>query len=110
NQVPVDHIHLVALGTGHAGELPLAAVKKVLRAHHVHCLPDDPVAVLTSINIGNPVVNEHPQSKAALAIKRLAREIFGGEEGKETPKVSPASSALSLAAKMTSQLLPFVGR
>lgn len=111
SQVPIDHIHVVAVGVGHAGELPLSAVRKVLRGARVHCIPDDPVAVLTSVNVGNPMVTEHPHSKATNAIRALAREITGMFPTGQAPATRPGSgSPWSIATKLTSQILPLVGR
>ena len=44
NQVFPEHIHVVAMGTGYSGELPVNSVKKVLGIKELHSIPDDPVA------------------------------------------------------------------
>ena len=72
NRVPRERIHFVALGSGHAGELPIAAVKKVLQCAKVHVVPDDPVVELRSVNIGNPAVLESPHTKIAQALSSIA--------------------------------------
>lgn len=109
SQIPKEHIHLVALETGCSGELPLSAVKKVLHTNNIYCIPDDPVAMLTSVNIGNPLVIEHPHSKPSIAIRQFVREIT---RTSSPVSVSPKSSAgaWSVASKLTSQLLPLVGK
>lgn len=75
NQVPVDHVHIVAIGTGHTGELPVTPVKKILGVSDIHCVPDDPVASIASVNVGNPLVLESPKSKCAQAITNIAATL-----------------------------------
>jgi pilus assembly protein CpaE len=77
NDVAPEHLHVVAMGTGRPGELPLAAVKKALRVSHVHCVPDDPETITVSINVGNPLVLEAPKTKIAQAITKIVVEITG---------------------------------
>lgn len=62
-------IHVFAMGTGHAGELPVRSVEKLLKLNAIHCVPDDPVAVTMSLNMGNPVVLESSSSPIAKAIR-----------------------------------------
>lgn len=98
NHVPVEHIHIFAMGTGHAGELSVAAAKKVLQTRHVYSVPDDPVAAVMSINIGSPLVTESPTSKAAIALKTAVDQIMGYAEPASRTSGLPAVSAVKAAS------------
>lgn len=74
---PVEKIEVVAMGTGHPGELPIAAVAKTLGISKIHLVPDDALAMTIAINLGNPLVVETPTSPATIAIKRLAAAMSG---------------------------------
>jgi pilus assembly protein CpaE len=107
NRVSRDHLHAVALGTGCSGELPVAAVKKVLQLPDLLCIPDDPVATITSINVGNPLVREHPNTKASQAFAKLAASLIGAEEdGAQTGGMRPTAAAKA-AAVVALHTLPF---
>jgi pilus assembly protein CpaE len=75
NQVSEDHVHVVAIGTGHTGELPVTPVKKILGVSEIHCVPDDPIASIASVNVGNPLVLESPKSKCAQAIAKITAKL-----------------------------------
>lgn len=75
-QVPREHLHVVAMRTGHDGELPVPAVRKVLKLPNVHKIPDDPRSILMSVNLGNPIVRELPKAKPSLAIRSLAESLL----------------------------------
>jgi pilus assembly protein CpaE len=107
NRVSHEHIHAVALGVGYAGELPLAAVKKVLQLSSIHCIPDDPVAAIMSINVGNPLVLESPNSKAARALVTFAEALCGFEDDAQAPPDRRSMSAVKAAAIVALNTLPF---
>lgn len=100
NHVPSEHIHIVVLGMGHSGELDLATAHKVLRVDHIYGIPDDPVAVVMSINIGNPLVLEKPTSKAALAIKDVVTRIMGHQPADTRAQKSSSMSAVRAASML----------
>jgi pilus assembly protein CpaE len=77
NGVSRDHIQIVALGTGHSSELPVASVKEALSVNAVHCIPDDPTSTVVSLNLGNPLVLETPKSKTTRALTQLADALSG---------------------------------
>lgn len=77
NQTDRERVHVVAMATGHGGELSLSAAKKCLQVNHLHSIPDDPEAIITSVNLGTPLVHEHPRSKITAAIKELANAAGG---------------------------------
>jgi pilus assembly protein CpaE len=79
NHVSRERVHVVAIGTGLSGELPVAAVKKVLQVTDVRCIPDDPVAMIRSVNLGNPLVLEQPTSNVAIALRQFAESLIGAE-------------------------------
>ncbi|WP_047814751.1 AAA family ATPase [Rhodopirellula islandica] len=68
-------IHVIAMGTGHAGELPVKSVEKLLKLNAIHTIPDDPVAVTMSLNMGNPIVLESSSSPIAKAIREATWTI-----------------------------------
>ena len=99
NQVLGEHIHVVALGVGHCGELPVAAVKKVLQTPTLHCIPDDPVATIRSINVGNPLVCESPHARISQAIAAFADLLAGHSDGEaKAPSRSCMASVKAAAA------------
>ena len=107
NQVLREHIHVVALGAGHSGELPLGAVKKVLQMPSVHCIPDDPVATIRSINVGNPLVCETPHAKISQAISALADVLMGKPEDSIKPAARSPIGPVKAAALIAINTLPF---
>jgi pilus assembly protein CpaE len=70
--VEVDKLRVVVNRFGGGGDLPQRKAVEALGVPIFHCIPDDPTAVMTSINVGNPVVLEAPQSKVAKSFQRLA--------------------------------------
>lgn len=76
-QTPMDRVHVLALASGHSGELPFQSVKKVLGVSRIDCVPNDPVSNTISVNIGNPLVLELPNSKAAQALVNFSRKLLG---------------------------------
>ena len=94
NHVSRERVHIIAMGAGHAGELPVAAVKKVLQVTDVRCIPDDPVAMIRSVNVGNPLVLEQPNSNAAIALRQFAESLIGTE----CARVNSSSSITTLKA------------
>jgi pilus assembly protein CpaE len=94
NRVSPSQIHVVAMGTGTSGELPVKAVKQVLGTSALHCVPDDQAAVTMSINVGNPLVQESPKSKASRAIIALADALTGNLAAAQ---ISPSRSTAMLA-------------
>lgn len=94
-------VHMVAMWTGNSAELPIGAVKKVLNVEVIHAIPEDPLAVVMSINTGTPLVLESPQSKPALAIAALADRLTGASDGaaSETPRRSSPLMAALLRGK-----------
>lgn len=105
NQVPVEHIHVVAMGVGCTGELPVTTVKKVLKTSQFHAIPDDPVSTIMSINIGNPLVLETPTSKASIAIKKTVAQILGYAESDAHSNSHHSMSALKAASMIAMNTL-----
>ena len=68
-------IQVVAMGTGNLGELPSNAVRKILGLPSLVCIPDDPVAINASLNIGSPLVIESPDSATSKALFRFAQSL-----------------------------------
>ena len=100
NRISRDRVRVLALGAGHSGELPPAAVKKVLRVAEVCPIPDDPVAMIRSINLGNPLVLEQPNSKAAAALRQFAESLLGVPDsvGSAPKPLTTFKTAAALAA------------
>jgi pilus assembly protein CpaE len=85
NRVPAARIHVVAMGTGHCGELPANAVKNLLGVRTIHLIPDDQAAVNVSINVGNPFVLESPKLAISKALVALVDKITGFDKEKPAP-------------------------
>jgi pilus assembly protein CpaE len=71
----IERTIVVAAGAGLAGEIPPRAACRILQTPTIHPIPDDPAAAIVCLNIGNPVVRECPQSRAAKAIVKLAEQL-----------------------------------
>lgn len=98
--------HVVAMATGHAGELPIRSVEKLLNVNTIRSIPDDPVSVTVSLNMGNPVVLESPHSNIAKALRETTwtipciRDLLPSEasNGSPVPKGLLTSLKLSLVS------------
>jgi Flp pilus assembly CpaE family ATPase len=106
NQFSLERVHVVAMGTGHVGELPASAAKNLLKTPHLHCIPDDPSAAIMSINLGNPLVLERPNSKPAAAIVKLTKSIMGLSAGSSAADTRRTASTIKAAA-LAACTLPF---
>ncbi|WP_145115083.1 AAA family ATPase [Botrimarina mediterranea] len=99
HQVARERVHMVVLGAGLAGEIPASAVKKVLQIAELRSIPDDPVALLRSVNLGNPLVLEQPGSKAAVALRQFAESLLSGPRSAgEAKPLTTFKAAATLAA------------
>jgi Flp pilus assembly CpaE family ATPase len=107
NRVLREHIHVVALGGGHSGELPIAGVKKVLQISTLHTIPDDPVATIRAINLGNPLVFETPQAAITNAIVSFANALLGASQQAVPVASRPPIAAAKAAAVFALNTLPF---
>jgi pilus assembly protein CpaE len=92
NRVPLERIHVVAMGTGNSGELPSTAVKSVLGIASLHHVPADQAAITVSINVGNPLVLESPKSAPSRAIVTLVGDLTGLRS--QTPQAPAQRSSL----------------
>jgi Flp pilus assembly CpaE family ATPase len=86
NRVSCDHLHVVVMDTGRIGELPISAIKKVLRIAAIHSIPEDTEATTVSINVGNPIVLEAPRSKASKAINELVLALAGWSDTRDSKR------------------------
>ncbi|WP_404310840.1 AAA family ATPase [Neorhodopirellula lusitana] len=75
NHIDQASLHIVAMCTGNPSELPAKSVSKLLDIPELHCVPDDPTSTIISLNIGNPVVFEFPQSSFARSVQSLAMKL-----------------------------------
>ena len=105
HQYPSEQVHVVAMGTGYSGELPMKAVKKVLKVSEIHSLPDDPVTTIMSVNVGNPMVFERPNAKPSLAIQSFAKSLCGLNKNEKLGKNRTPIEAVKAAASLTKNTL-----
>lgn len=105
-EVPLDKIHIVAMGTGHAGELPQKGIKKLLNISQLYTIPDDPSATTMSVNVGNPLVLELPQTKPARSIKSLAESLVGSATKQPARETGRTATAMKAAALLAVNTLP----
>lgn len=99
HSIPLEQIHVVALGVCHSHDLPLAAVKKALHiATPLHSIPDDPVAIMRSVNVGNPLVLEEPRHKISQAIASLADRLTGPTQAQRQTPSKVLAAAVQAAA------------
>jgi MinD-like ATPase involved in chromosome partitioning or flagellar assembly len=95
------------MATGNSGELPVKAVKQVLDVSELHCIPDDPVAVTMSINVGNPLILESPKSKASRAIVAFADALVGSMATTPEPSTRSAAALAKSAALIALNTLSY---
>lgn len=73
-----DHtLRLVANRTGRTSSISPQKVKEALGLSIEHWIPDDTPNVISSINVGNPLVRENHRSPVAKAIHQLAATLAG---------------------------------
>jgi pilus assembly protein CpaE len=92
----VPSLRVAALAAGRRAEVPAKEVARVLSDVQVDCIPDDQLAYLASINLGEPLVTHAPKSPAAGAIAALASEILHGPAAAQS--AAPRRTANWLAA------------
>ncbi|QDU92930.1 AAA family ATPase [Lignipirellula cremea] len=83
-----EKIRLVASRCGQPRQLSLSVVENSLGAKIAACIPEDPVAVLTSINLGVPVVSESPDSKFSRALSAFVDQLNGVTKAVLRPRFS----------------------
>ena len=86
NHVAPANLHVLAIGTGYAGEIPLKTIRDVLGIPSVHAVPDDPTAMNMSINVGNPLVLESPKSRTSRAIAQFVETLTDGPGARATDR------------------------
>jgi pilus assembly protein CpaE len=72
-----SNLRLVANRIGRTPSISPHKIKEALGLSIEHWIPDDPAAVISSINVGNPLVRENHRSPAAKAIHQLAATLAG---------------------------------
>ncbi len=68
-------IQFVANRHGQPQEMAPAKAAEAMETPIQHVIPDDPKAVIASINTGNPVVLESPSTKVSKAIVKMAQSL-----------------------------------
>ena len=103
--VAKEKVLLVAGRCGQPGELPVERAEKVLGQAVTECIPNDPLAAVSAINMGEPVISELPNSALAKAIERLALCVSGKSNNNDArPKqlsariIGSAASLLGIAS------------
>lgn len=81
HSVPAERVCVVAITSGHEGELPLAAFKKLIRVARICSIPEDPRAAMVSTNLGSPLVIESPKSKQSRGMFELVEELANAASG-----------------------------
>ncbi len=74
--IAASDVHVVAMRTGCPAQLPAKAVKELLKLDRLFDIPDDSSEMTMSINIGNPLVIESPQSLASIKINEMAQMLI----------------------------------
>lgn len=75
HQLAQNNLSVVAMRTGHCSQLPVRAVCKLLDLPAMHCVADDAEAITASLNVGNPLVQEYPQSPFTASLKNLLGQV-----------------------------------
>jgi pilus assembly protein CpaE len=73
--IDFQKIRLIANRVGNAKSLSQKQAVEALGMPVFYCLPEDEAVMLTSVNVGNPVVFEAPHSKISKAYRKLAELI-----------------------------------
>lgn len=77
SHVPKDHIHIIALETCHDGPLNATDAKTLLKNSPVSVIEEDSELSVRSINLGNPLVRECPNTRMAAAIRKFTNDVMG---------------------------------
>jgi pilus assembly protein CpaE len=85
-------IHVAAMCTGRRAEVPAREAQRVLGACSLDCIPDDALAIMASINVGEPLVQHSPRSAPARAIEQLVCRLIDA-----SPTVAPAPARSKLS-------------
>lgn len=72
---PIDKIRLVLNRWNTYSGIPVQDIAENLKRELQIKIPDDPTAVLRSINEGAPLVESHPEHRVSVEIKRLATSL-----------------------------------
>lgn len=89
---------IVALGVGRRAEVPAKDVQRVLGATAVECIPEDSLAHMVSVNVGEPIVRQAPKSLTSRAICRIAAALLEGARS-PMPAATARPTLLSLARR-----------
>lgn len=76
---PTDKIQLVLNRMNTYSGIPVLDIAENLKRELGVCIPDDPQAVLRSINEGAPLVDTQPDQRVSLEIRRLAVSLVGDD-------------------------------
>ncbi len=79
--IPRDRVRVIANQYGEAGAVPLAEAEDALGVKIAHAIPHDPQAMNGGNNAGQPMALVDENSKAARAIRELARAGAKGKNG-----------------------------
>jgi pilus assembly protein CpaE len=77
--VSADHVFVVLSRVGAPKELDIAQIESVLGRPIVHRLREDPAAVISSVNLGIPLMLNSPQSPLSKSITALADALLETE-------------------------------
>jgi len=80
-----DKLHVAVFGPEGADLAPQHELRRALGSVRVSRVPYDPAAVMTSINLGSPLVSESPQSKTTRAFVALAEQLLGTPSRRQRP-------------------------
>lgn len=97
--VNLGNLSIVINRAGQKKELPEDLIRTTLQVSNTHSLPDDPIAVNESINVGVPFVIGRPKSKITECLKRLSDSLWDSQRA--SPRPAEASVGKAANAIMT---------
>jgi len=106
-RIPREKVYVVVLATGYSTELQASSITKVLQTEDLLRIPDDPASVLCSINVGNPLVDECPNTRISQALKGVAETLLGKLEKDESTQPRKRKSGVTAALSAAFQTLSF---
>lgn len=91
---PMDKIELVLNRVNSFSGIPAADIAENLKRELAYKIPDDPAAVLRSINEGAPLVESQPDSRVSAEINRLASMLVAEDMAEEAATVTDRTGGL----------------
>ena len=101
---PMDKVLLVLNRQNTFSGIPAQDIAENLKRELVAKIPDEPAALLRSVNEGAPLVETQPDHRVSVEIKRLATSLVVEDAAEEAVVAKPAERATGLVGRLRTAL------